>query len=139
MAESVFLVDINADAAQIKEALTTESAIRSWWTSDANVSDSRLDLGFPDVPLRFDLRVSEAADDRVVWESTGDFPPHWVGTTVSWQLNDHPEGSGTQVFFMHGGFAAPDPMLGHTAYTWAQLMGHLKAYVEDGAVNPFFG
>lgn len=89
--------------------------------------------------MRFDLQVAEVSDDHVAWESAGQFPPHWVGTKVSWQLSDDPEGNGTQVFFVHGGFAAADPMLGHTAYTWAQLMGHLKAYVESGTVNPFFG
>ncbi|NNL27430.1 MAG: SRPBCC domain-containing protein, partial [Acidimicrobiia bacterium] len=54
-------------------------------------------------------------------------------------LMNQPTGSGTQVFFTHSGFAAPDPMLGHTAYTWAQLMEHLKNYAERGIAKPFFG
>ncbi len=67
-----------------------------------------------------------------------DFPLHWSGTEVRWQLNDHPSGSGTQLFFAHSGFAAPDPMLGHTAYTWALLMDHLRRYAETGVADPFF-
>ncbi len=53
-------------------------------------------------------------------------------------INDHPSGSGTQLFFAHSGFAAPDPMLGHTAYTWALLMDHLRRYAETGGADPFF-
>lgn len=139
MAESVFLVDIDAPRPTIREALTSEKGIRSWWTADATVTGERLDLGFPDAPSRFALRVDEVGDETVRWTSIGDFPPHWVGTDVRWQLMDHPSGSGSQIFFAHAGFAAADPMLGHTAYTWAQLMGHLKRYAESGEAGPFFG
>lgn len=51
---------------------------------------------------------------------------------------DHPAGAGSQVFFSHSGFAAPDPMLGHTSYTWAMLMGQLKAYAETGDTGSLF-
>lgn len=138
MAESVFLVDIDADEATIRNALSSEQGIRNWWTVDANVTDEHLDLGFPDAPKRFSLRVDEVSDNLVRWTSTGDFPPHWVNTEVGWQLMKNPEASGSQVFFTHGGFAAADPMLGHTAYTWALLMSHLKRYAETGEPGPFF-
>lgn len=139
MAEAVFLVDIDAAKATIIDALTQENGIVSWWTRDADVSASELSLGFPEVPMRFTLRVEQVSGDSVVWSSVGEFPPHWAGTTISWRLMDHPGGSGSQLLFTHGGFAEPDAMLGHTSYTWAQLMGHLKAYAETGIAKPFFG
>ena len=138
MAEAVFLVDINAGKEAIIDALTTQEGIVSWWTTDAEVSGTELSLGFPEAPMRFSLRVDAVGDSAVDWSSVGEFPPHWVGTTISWQLMDHPEGAGSQLLFTHGGFAAPDAMLGHTSYTWAQLMGHLKAYAESGIAKPFF-
>ena len=138
MAEAVFLVDIDTDKQTIVDALTSETGIRTWWTPDANVTAESLDLGFPHAPARFALTVAGVTDDSVAWTSTGEFPPHWVGTEVSWQIMDHPEGSGSQVFFSHSGFAAPDPMLGHTAYTWAALLGQLKTYAETGAAGGFF-
>lgn len=139
MAEAVFLVDIDADQATIREALTNQVGIRSWWTPDANVTSERLDLGFPDAPARFDLVVATASDEQVAWRSEGGFPPHWVGTEITWNLMPHPEGQGSQLFFSHSGFAAADPMLGHTAYTWALLMDHLKRYAESGQADAFFG
>lgn len=138
MAEAVFLVDIDADRETIRRALTEEDGIVSWWTTDADVGGSEMSLGFPEAPARFLLRLDGATDDAVNWASVGEFPPHWVGTSISWQLMDHPEGAGTQVLFTHGGFSAPDAMFGHTSYTWAQLMSHLKEYVETGKANPFF-
>lgn len=138
MAEAVFLVDVDADKATIVDALTSQEAIRSWWTSDANVTDEALDLGFPDAPARFALSVDQVAEDSVRWTSQGDFPPHWGSTEVAWQLTDHPRGSGSQVFFSHSGFATSDAMLGHTAYTWAMLLRQLKAYAESGEIGTLF-
>jgi uncharacterized protein YndB with AHSA1/START domain len=138
MAEAVFLVDIDAGKTTIVEALTSQTGIRGWWTPDANVTDDALDLGFPDAPARFALSVDEVAEDVVRWTSQGDFPPHWVGTEVAWQIMDHPGGAGSQVFFSHAGFAAADPMLGHTAFTWAMLLRQLKTYAESGEAGTFF-
>ena len=141
MAEAVLLVDIAADKASIRAALSTQEGITSWWTTDANVSGGvggRMALGFPEAPMPFDLRVDEVGDDRVRWTSVGSFPPHWEGTEVVWTIDDHPSGSGSQVFFEHRGFATADPMLGHTAYTWALLMGHLASYAQTGVADPFF-
>lgn len=138
MAEAVFLVDIRAEKAVVHHALTSQAGVEGWWTDDAKVSSTELDLGFPDAPARFSMPVVAVTESSVTWSSAGEFPPHWVGTEVAWQLNDHPSGSGTQVFFSHSGFAAPDPMLGHTAYTWALLFDHLRRYCETGISDPFF-
>lgn len=139
MAEAVFLVDIDAGNEAILEALTTQEGIRSWWTTDAAVTGDALDLGFPDTPARFSLTVDGVSEDEVGWTSSGEFPPHWQGTNIKWQIMSPPEGAGSQLFFTHGGFAEPDPLLGHTAYTWATLLGHLKSYLETGEKAPFFG
>lgn len=138
MAEAVFLVDIDSDRTAVRNALTTQEGIVGWWTTEASVSDGAMKLGFPEAPLPFELRVDEVGDDRVRWTSVGAFPPHWADTEIVWNLMDHSEGSGTQLFFEHRGFAAADPMLGHTAYTWALLMSHLKSYAETGRAGPLF-
>lgn len=141
MAEAVFLVDIDAPAIAVRDALTTQNGIVGWWTTDAMVPGAVGDvmaLGFPDAPERFNLRVDPADDDRVRWTSVGPFPPHWTGTEISWTIMGNPDGSGSRVFFEHTGFGAADPMLGHTAFTWANLMNSLKAYCETGAPAAMF-
>lgn len=141
MAEIVFLVDISATAEVIHEALATRQGLVSWWTTDTEGSaeqGSTLSLGFPDAPARFSLRVDEPADGGVYWTSVGDFPPHWKGTEISFSLLDDPDVDGSRVFFRHEGFASADPMVGHTAFTWANLMNSLKAFCESGRPKPFF-
>jgi hypothetical protein len=49
---------------------------------------------------------------------------------------DNPDAEGSRVFFEHKGFAAPDPMLGHTSMVWGNLMESLKTYCESGVASP---
>lgn len=136
MAEAVFLVDIAAAPTQVHEALTTKVGLVSWWTDDVQIEDGALSLGFLDAPKRFTLRVDSESESRVQWTSVGEFPPHWAGTEVIWNLMDNPDADGSRVFFEHKGFPAPDPMLGHTAMTWANLMNSLRSYCETGSPSP---
>lgn len=141
MAETVFLVAIPAEPKVVRDAISTEEGIKSWWTDDARVPrevGQSIEVGFPDAPTRFALRIDETGDDRIVWTSTGDFPPHWQGTEVRWNISAAPEGEGTMLFFEHVGFPAADDFLGHTAFTWAQLMLSLQRFVESGKPKPFF-
>lgn len=141
MAEIVFLVDVGVSADVIHDALTTRDGLESWWTTDTEGSGSpgsTLSLGFPDAPARFSLQVDEVGDRGVSWTSVGEFPPHWKSTEIVFSVMDNPETEGSRLFFEHRGFEAADPMMGHTAFTWANLMTSLKAYCETGVPAPFF-
>lgn len=141
MAEAVFLVDIDASKETISDALATEEGIQSWWTTQADVPGgeaSVMVLRFPETPAPFNLTVDAVGGELVKWTSSGDFPPHWTGTEIAWNLMDNPDAAGSRIFFEHTGFAAADPMLGHTAFTWANLMNNLKSYCETGRKGPFF-
>jgi hypothetical protein len=72
--------------------------------------------------------------DRTVWR-TQTFPPHWVGTTVRWDVE--PRDDGSTVSFRHAGFT-DDAEAGMVAYTWGQIMVRLKEYAESGRPNPLF-
>ena len=63
------------------------------------------------------------------------FPPHWVGTTIRWEVT--PRDGGSTVDFRHDGFAADDAV-GEVAYTWGQIMVRLKEYAESATPNPLF-
>ena len=141
MAEAVFLVDINANRSAIRQALSTQEGIVSWFTKEASVpaaAGDTMTLAFADAPVPFQMRVDAVSDDQVRWTSIGEFPPHWSDTEVVFSVMDNPDADGSRVFFEHKGFAAADPMLGHTAFTWANLMNSLKSYAETGTADPFF-
>lgn len=136
MAEAVFLVDVDAPKSALTEALTTQEGIVGWWTDDAKWEEGLISLGFAEAPERFSLRVDSESSEQISWTSVGEFPPHWAGTEIVWNLMDNPDSDGSRLFFEHKGFPAPDPMLGHTATVWGQLMGSLKRYCETGVADP---
>ncbi|MCX4984316.1 SRPBCC domain-containing protein [Streptomyces sp. NBC_00572] len=101
-----------------------------------NREDEVLLFNFPGVPEPFRLRRDRADEGRVVWVNVGTFPPHWAGTTITWELT--PTAEGTRVAFSHAGFPADESEIPMISETWGTLMNHLKGYAETGVPQPFF-
>ncbi|MGH3039811.1 MAG: SRPBCC family protein [Gaiellaceae bacterium] len=140
MARIVFEIEIGAPAAKVVDALDTEEGLAGWWTPSVTFPGgvgSILQPTFSIAPKPFELRVDEVGDGRVRWTSVGDFPPHWVGTEVTWTLT--PTESGTKVHFSHDGWADDEGAFPSSALTWGMLMSSLKQYVEKGAGTPLQG
>lgn len=139
MARIVLEVQVAAPAAAIIDGLTTAEGIRSWWTDEVILDGgvgATMHLGFPIAPKPFELRVESAGDDQVRWRSVGGFPPHWVGTTVTWKLT--PADGSTTVHFDHDGWASDEGPLPAAAFTWGLLLERLKQHSESGARVPLF-
>jgi uncharacterized protein YndB with AHSA1/START domain len=133
----VFRFDVDALPEQVLEAVKTSDGIKGFWTSHAEVPSEvgeTLELEFPVAPQPFDLRLEQSDERTVVWR-TETFPPHWVGTTVRWDVEPHDDGS--TVTFRHAGFPDDDET-GRVAYTWGQIMVQLKEYAETGQPAPVF-
>jgi len=138
--EILFTVDVNGEQAAVAQAIASTEGIKSWWTDRCEGDGSEggtIKPAFPVAPMPFELRVDEATDSSVRWTSTGEFPPHWTGSEVSWQIVGNPDGPGVLVNFRHAGFPT-DEGIGMVAYTWGQLMTSLKTYVESGNAEPLF-
>jgi len=137
-------VDVASDAQTIYEAITTKAGQAAFWTSDCDVEPvvgSIARFGFPEAPVDLRMRIDELSPgERIRWSCLGDFP-HWAGTTVTWTLSPAPSGSGTAVAFDHDGWKAdyPDGEYARVNYTWARIVGALKAYAESGNPAPFLG
>ena len=137
MTDVLFRFDVEAAPEAVLEAVKTTAGIKSFWTSRAEVPAAvgeTLKLEFAVAPLPFDLRLEQSDERTVVWR-TETFPPHWVGTTVRWDVE--PGEGGTSVSFRHAGFT-DEAEAGRVAYTWGQVMMRLKEYAETGARNPVF-
>ena len=133
----VFRFDTDASPEAVLGAVKTSEGIKGFWTSRADVPSEvgeTLRLEFPVAPLPFDLKLEQSDERTVVWR-TETFPPHWVGTTVRWDVEAHDEGS--TVTFRHAGFPDEDET-GRVAYTWGQIMIQLKEYAETGKPEPVF-
>jgi len=134
----LFRFDVDAAPQGVLQALKTTEGIKGFWTSRAEVPPKvgeTLKLGFPVAPLPFDLRLEQSDDRTVAWR-TESFPPHWVGTTIRWDVEARDDGS--TVNFRHDGFSE-EGHAGHAAFTWGQIMVQLKRYAESGSPAPVFG
>ncbi|MGW7457846.1 SRPBCC family protein [Streptomyces sp. NPDC054797] len=136
MTAITYETDIAADRARVLEALDTHDGLTGWWTNDVDRKEDVWYFNFPGVPEPFQLRRERADENRVVWVNVGVFPPHWAGTTISWDLTPTPAGS--RVAFAHSGFPAGEAEVPMISETWGLLMTRLKEYAESGTPNPFF-
>jgi uncharacterized protein YndB with AHSA1/START domain len=140
MARIVFETTIRATPKEIVDALDTERGIAGWWTEQVEFGGgpgSVMRVGFPGrAPLPFDLRVERATEEQVHWTSIGQFPPHWVGTDVTWTLT--PVDGGTLVHFSHDGWADDGGPFPSSALTWGLLMESLRSFVETGTGTPLY-
>jgi len=139
MPRIVFELQVEATAATLAEALTTQHGIAGWWTDDVSLAggaEATMTLGFPIAPRPFQLRIDEAGQQHVAWSSVGEFPPHWAGTKMAWTLK--PAGNSTIVHFVHDGWATDEGPFGSSALTWARLMDTLKRHAETGTPAPLF-
>lgn len=140
MARIVFEIPISAPAEAIVQALDTEKGIAGWWTPTVQFAGgvgSVMRPSFAQAPTPFELTVDNVTDTTVKWTSSGAFPPHWAGTTITWTLT--PTDAATVVHFSHDGWASDDGLFPSAALTWGQLMGSLKQYVETGTGAPLPG
>jgi hypothetical protein len=137
MSDVLFRFDVDAAAETVLNAVKTGDGIKGFWTSRAEVPEQvgeTLKLGFAIAPAPFDLRLERSDKSTVIWR-TESFPPHWVGTTVRWDVESRDGGS--TVSFCHASLADTDEAA-RAAYTWGQIMVRLKEYAETGRSNPVF-
>lgn len=137
MTDVLFRFDVDAAPGTVLEAIKTTEGIKGFWTSRAEVPGEvgqTLKLEFAVAPRPFDLRLEQSDEHTVVWR-TETFPPHWVGTSVRWDVR--PRDDGSTVSFRHAGFNDDDET-GSVSFTWGQIMVHLKEYAETGKADPLF-
>jgi uncharacterized protein YndB with AHSA1/START domain len=133
----LFRFDVDAEPEQVLRAVKTTDGIKGFWTSRADVPEEVgevVKVEFAIAPKPFDLRLERSDEHTVVWR-TETFPPHWVGTTIRWDVEERDGGS--TVSFRHAGFDDEEEA-GRVGYTWGQIMVRLKQFAESGRADPVF-
>lgn len=137
------IVDIDAQADAIYDAISTAEGLRSFWTADADaepVVGSTARFGFPEAPVDLRMEITTLVPGvRVTWTCLGDFP-FWAGTTIDWSIGPNPKAPGSLVTFRHDGWPDdyPETEYGLVNYVWGQIVGRLKGFAETGAANPIY-
>jgi uncharacterized protein YndB with AHSA1/START domain len=140
MASILLRVPIDADRDSIFDALATSAGVRGWWnnhTEGPSGLDSTMSVSFPDAPMPFEFRVTDQSPGRrVAWRCVAG-PPEWIGTDLSFEIQQGDDGS-TSVLFTHGGWETTEESFPFIAYSWAQILPRLKNLAESGQAKPFF-
>ena len=132
MAEIRHRVGIRGSAHEIYQLLTTDAGLSKWWTSDTRGAG---DVGSI-IAFRFggagpDFEVIELlADRKVVWRHSGEMPPAWMGSEISFELEE----TETQTFvnFSHYNWKHSDDFLAHCSTKWGVFMMSMKCCIETG-------
>jgi uncharacterized protein YndB with AHSA1/START domain len=128
---------IATDRERVFAALTQQDELARWWAEEARVEPKVGALGEfrfkpPAGVLQFEVADLDAGE-YIHWISRQG-PPHWAGTSVTWQLT--PAQNGTQVGFTHDGFAQADGRFEQTRENWEYFLDSLKSYLETGKGTP---
>ncbi len=140
MATILLRVPVDAEPKAVYDKLATSEGVNGWWSNHTEGPDgvgSTMKVSFPDAPMTFDFRVvDESPGERVVWQCLAG-PPEWADTKVSFDIETDEEGN-TTVLFAHDGWATTTGSFPFIAYSWAQILPHLKSLAETGRSEPFF-
>lgn len=144
LCDMVHEVEIAADPKAAYRAIATKEGQAGFWTPNNTVEPkvgSVAEFRFRDAPVPLRMRIDALEEGRLVrWTCLGEFPG-WKDTTVTWQLAPSSDGKGTKLSFRHGELERakyPAEALGGVNYTWGQVIGRLKGYLESGRAQPFF-
>lgn len=131
--------DIDAERAEVLDALTSAEGVGRWWSSrvqgDPGTEGESFKVFFPEVPEPFRFEVVESSKGVVAWRQAG-FPPWWDGTTIRFDLSDAEEG--TRLLFSHRDFDPDNEVIPIITPAWAQILLRLKETTETGHSVPFF-
>jgi uncharacterized protein YndB with AHSA1/START domain len=132
-------IRIKGTANAVYQALVTQQGYRSWWNRAGEIDEvvggeAKLHFIKDGKPVNMRFRIDEMkTNERVRWSCVAHDLQSWVGTTLSWRIE---QSAGTVLLsFEHAGWKedAPEPVV----QGWKHFLGSLKAYVETGTGQPW--
>lgn len=139
MKKIVHVVDIPAATQNVYEAITTESGLASWWTTDVTADmrpGGELEFRFGDVFSPTMTVTSLDENEAVRWRCIGGNNEAWIDSTIAFVLTDVEDK--TRLVFTHE-YAndLPDEVIGMFNFNWGYYLDSLSMYCETGTGKPF--
>lgn len=137
---------IRANRSKVYKALTTQTGLAGWLTSNCEVDDTTGGL----VLFRFDdmivtMQIEKLIQDReVVWRcvkqqyEVSGVPSYndWIGTIIEFRLELNSDNT-TTVHFIHEGLTPQLPSYQRSMISWTFFIERsLVSYLEDGVGQP---
>lgn len=137
---------IEAPAAKVYEALTTEAGLKAWWTETCDIGTTEGSLS----TFRFDdtwktLRIEKLTpSSEVRWRCTGSSidledgstSSEWLDTEFIFQLAPLSENT-TALRFQHVGLLPALDCYSDCFRGWTRFLNSIKHYVETGIGEPY--
>jgi uncharacterized protein YndB with AHSA1/START domain len=137
MAELKHQIAIKSTPERVYSALTTQSGLSQWWTSDAKTEQKvggNAEFGFDKRATVFRMKIEKQNPGKdVVWSCHGD-NPEWSGTLLTWSIS-HENGTSV-VRFTHSGWKSASELYAICNTTWGELMHRLRDYLEGKNPGP---
>ena len=138
MSEIRILFHITAPREKVYEALTTIEGLAGWWTKQT-CGESR-----PGGIIRFrfgelgnDMKVlSMKRNEWLQWECV-DGPDDWLGTRLSFQLDENGNKAKTRVRFEHSCWKNANDFFAGCTFTWGRYMESLRQFCQTGKGEAF--
>jgi len=126
----------SSSQADVYKALTAIEGLSGWWTTTTEGKSKiggMLRFRFGNGGFAMKVRELDPAR-RVVWQVV-DGPEEWLGTTVSFDLDQR--GDWTIVLFKHEGWKEPVEFMHHCSTKWGVFLLSLKSLLETGHGAPW--
>ena len=137
MAELKHQIAIKNTPEKVYSALTTQSGLRQWWTSDAKTEEKvggNAEFGFDKRATVFRMKIEKLNPGKdVVWSCHGD-NPEWAGTMLTWSISH--ENATSVVRFTHSGWKSASELYAICNTSWGELMHRLRDYLEGKNPGP---
>ncbi|GAB6928761.1 SRPBCC domain-containing protein [Paenibacillus sp. JCM 10914] len=129
------LQTVKAPISEVYNTLTTEKGLAAIWTRDLRVSEqvggiSEFRFGPGD---KADMHIVQLESNRrIVWSCT-DSHPEWIGTTISFDLED--KSGVTAITLRQMDWREVTDYYRTCNYHWAMFLLRLKRYCEEGIAS----
>ncbi|MBO9154538.1 SRPBCC domain-containing protein [Chitinophaga sp. GCM10012297] len=121
----------------VYEALTTEKGLGAVWTEKLVVKPEAGFVNEFDFNDNYDTKfknIALAKPTHILWECVQS-DPEWVGTTVSFDLEQRKDM--VAVTLRHMGWRELTEFFRFCNYNWGQFLYSLKSYLETGKGQPY--
>lgn len=122
---------IDAPRKRVHDLIATKEGVERWWTGHPNTGgEATLQVFFGgDAPAAV-MHVVEDTPGRIVW-CVVDGPADWIGTTITFALQQRPD-DGTTLLFTHGDWRAANEFMHGCSTNWGAYLASLKSGAESG-------
>jgi len=122
---------IDAPRERVHDLIATKEGVESWWTGHPNGGDeTTLQIFFSGDKPAAVFDVVEATPEQIIWRVT-DGPSDWAGTTITFALQERPDG-GTTLLFTHSEWREANEFMHGCSTNWGSYLTSLKAGAEHG-------